>query len=229
MPPPAHISARWTGVFGVGNTVSDIWSMGLNLAQGEGPFFGSDLAPFTQVMADAWVAQIRQHVATFARLTKVKAAFVGPEGLVLREGSGAFIQHERNVSSQGGNPSTAASGINQVSLAVSTQSDTPGPTGRGRFYLPAPGVGPDAGTGLLEDTAAQAVADSCAVFIDTLNAAGFSSPIGDVVIASGGSTSKNLAPGLRRVTRVRVGRRLDVIRSRANAIPELYKGAPVAP
>ncbi len=229
MPAPAHISARWNGVFGVGSVVSDIWSMGLNLAQGEGPFFGAELAPFTQVMVDAWIAKIRPHVATFARLTTVKASFVGPDGLVLREGSGAFIQHIRNVSSQGGNASTAASGINQVSLAVSTQSDFPGATGRGRFYIPAPGIGPDAASGLLPEANAQAIATACAEFIDTLNAGGFSSPVGDVAIASGGSTVKNIAPGIRRVTRVRVGRRLDVIRSRANAIPELYKGAPVLP
>jgi hypothetical protein len=217
-------------VFGAGGVFSDIWSMGVNLALGEGPFFfGSELEPFTQLMIDAWISNIRPHVATFATLTETKASFVGPDGLVLREGSGAYIQHERPAASQGGSASTAASGINQVSLAVSLQSDTPGATGRGRFYMPAPGIGPDAGTGLIEDAAAQSIATSCAQFIDTLNAGGFSTPVGDVVIASGGSVVKNIPAGLRRVTSVRVGRRLDVVRSRANAIPERYKTAPVLP
>ncbi len=228
MPAPAHISARWTGVFGSGGTTSDIWSMGVSLSLGEGPFFGVELIPFLQVMEDSWRSRISQHVATFAALTRVKASFVGPDGLVLREGSGAYIQAEKPVSVGGQNASTAASGINQVSLAVSLQSASPGATGRGRFYMPAPGIGPDVGTGLLPEANAQGIASSMAGFVEDMNAGGFSSPVGDVVIASGGSTVRNIAPALRRVTLVRVGRRLDVVRSRANAIPEKYKTAPVA-
>ncbi len=225
---PAHITARWTGVFGGGLTASDIWSMGLNFALEQAPLFAADLAPFTQVMLDAWIAHCRPHIATFARLTACKASFTGPDGLVLREGSGAYIQHLRNASSQGGNASTAASGINQVSLAVSTQSQSPGATGRGRFFLPAPGIGPDAATGLLPEANAQAIATDMASFVNQLNTGPPGGPVGDAAIASGGSVKKGLQPAMRRIVQVRVGRRLDVIRSRANAIPEGYKVAPVA-
>jgi hypothetical protein len=204
---------------------SDIWSFGLNFALGDGVFFAADLQPFTQTMLDAWIARVRPHVATFARLTQTKAAFVLPDGLVAREGSGAFIQHKRAVLSVGGNASTAASGINQVSHAITTTTSRPGATGRGRFFLPAPGIGPDSATGQLPEATATSISTSMAGFIGDLNAA---LVIGPCVVASGGSAKQNLPPALVQVTGVRVGRRLDVIRSRANAIPELYKDFPVA-
>jgi hypothetical protein len=89
---------------------------------------------------------------------------------------------------------------------------------RGRFYLPAPQATVLVADGLLDPAVQQNILDLVMVFISTLRSAGhipsvWSRTVEDLV-----------AP----VSQVKVGSKIDTIRSRRNDRPEVYKAQTVA-
>jgi hypothetical protein len=229
MPAPGHIKIRWTGVFvdAVGETPWEIWSMGIALG------FGGDLAggggtpasfeALAQAMIPPWATRMPEFLSSQTQLTEVKASFVGADGKVVRSADGAFVQGVAPSAAQGGQLAKLPS---QVSLAVTLDSAFKGAVGRGRFYLPGV-VEQQLVRGQMSNARTSTIADAMKLFVQDVAAAAAAQGVGPVVIASGGSLSSSQPPALRPVVSIRVGSRLDVIRSRANALDEAYQVRPL--
>ena len=134
---------------------------------------------------------------------------------------GKYVEDARVVNvtdTMGGGAETngAAYARAQTALAVSLVTGRRGPTGKGRFYLPCPTALHD-DTFLISAAAAEGVRASAVTLINDLNnLPGLDSfPSFGVVVAS--SKGYNTP-----VTGVRVGRVVDVIRSRRSSIAEAY-------
>jgi hypothetical protein len=171
-----------------------------------------------------WALHIGGQASTKVVLTEVKASWQLINGLVARDGSGAFVQGVAETQQ----PAAADSNYpSQTSLAVSLMTAFDGAVGRGRFYIP--GVGQKVLVrGQMTGNVTDVVANAAQAFINAVNAAAAPLSYGPVAVASAGSVTKGLAPALRTVTAIRVGSRLDVIRSRANALDEAYVSKPIA-
>jgi hypothetical protein len=222
MPPPQHYRVTWSGILGPVATPAEIWSFSLAVND-DGPTINTKagleaLATSCRLAWSRW--QLR--LANSVRLTRTRVALVGANGRVVVNTDGAYVQGDNVVALQAGG-STPISPP-QVALAISTQSAAAGATGRGRFYLPMPDVG-SVGTDLRLSTATRDQFRDVAVsFIDDVNRAFSPAPstLKRVCIASGGSTTQGIPPALRTVSTVRVGRVLDTIQRRRNALGEDY-------
>ncbi len=215
---PAHLSLTWSGTLGDPLAPPEIWSFGLN-ASDTGFNTEAALLALTDALQLAWVDEVGPVVGQEVRLTRVRAAAVGADGLVRRDPAGAYIQKD-NVTRAGG--TAAQTGMNfAVSLAISTVTAFPGATGRGRFYLPLPAFG-SMSNGVLQVAQRDNILTRMRAFLVRVNAALTNQGHGPVVIASGGSIVKGIPPGLRPVTAVRVGLVPDTMRSRRNALAENY-------
>jgi hypothetical protein len=113
----------------------------------------------------------------------------------------------------------------QTALAVTLETD--GDLGRvkGRFYLPTPATVCDANTDLISVGDAEGYRDATVSWLNAMsNSVGFDVPDWRVVVASQGRHNANgtvrVGPQNHEVKRVNVGRKLDVIRSRANRATE---------
>jgi hypothetical protein len=69
-------------------------------------------------------------------------------------------------------------------------------------------------------TNATSFANAVKALVNAVNTTAGTRTAGTVVIASGGSALKGIAPGLRPVTGVSVGRVVDTMQSRRNALQE---------
>lgn len=206
---PAHRRLTFSGVFGSIASPYEQWSFRLNMGIGEG---GGDPAGLTTAALDAYTTHLAGLIRPHAILTEVKYAEIlagttlSPGGVYAGEPTilAANVPGAASAATQAPPP--------QIALAVSLQTETRGASGRGRFYLPAPGGGIVVTDGLLAPTAAQSVATSAGAFLSALNGPlGF----GDVSVISSKGTSAV-------VTSVRVGRAFDTIRSRRRSILEGY-------
>jgi hypothetical protein len=100
----------------------------------------------------------------------------------------------------------------QVTVAVSLRGPLAVSPIRGRFYIPLPIITLNPNNGLGDEGHIQSLADSALQLINEVNAAGADLQVG---IAH----KTGVAP----VTEIRVGRALDTLRSRRNAIKEDYR------
>jgi microcompartment protein CcmK/EutM len=140
--------------------------------------------------------------------------------------AGAFVQGDANVA-------TIAAGVYnakpfQVALAISLRTARAGPGGRGRFYIPVPAgdtVGADGLMSLAEVTGHR---DRAKGFLDQVNADSVAAGFGRLVVASGGSITRGVAPALSDVTQVAVGRVFDTIQSRRSVLVEGHVPANLA-
>jgi hypothetical protein len=197
----------FSGVFGSATSPWERWAFRLHLdARGS--------LVQNKALADAGPGLYQTHIAprlsNVARLTEVKVASLDDAGRYMQDPSittGDIV----------GTGSTAAFKAPQVALAVSLVTARRGPTGKGRFYLPLPTATPDLGSGLISAADRDAAQAGAAAFITALNA---NAHPGAVTVVS---TKGYHSP----VTGVRVGRRLDVIRSRAGQVSEVF-GTPTA-
>lgn len=151
-------------------------------------------------------------------ITRVKLAGIGPDGHYVGPPREAVV-------SQGGGSNTGVAMPWQISQKVTLETD--GDLGRvkGGFYIPFPMMNYDYGTDLWSQTDVQAQQNAVVNFINNLsNAPGFDTHSFKVVVASQGrhnpDGSVRVAPANHEVKRVHMGRRPDVIRRRANAVPE---------
>jgi hypothetical protein len=165
-------------------------------------------------------------ISNAVRLTAVQLAAVNAAGHFETDAKGAYVRTLVDFSSApttGG--SVHATEPPQAALVVSLNTSRTGRVGRGRFYLPMPCF-PSSPTDLLiSDAAAHGVALAASTWIKALNdaAANGSPPQGPrVCVASGGSVKNAVPPGNYEVTSVRVGRVVDTVRSRRNALDEAY-------
>lgn len=202
MPFQPHHRLTMRGVFGQLATPFEEWSFRLNMT-------GAIIAGEHQAIVDAadlqWTNQLVGIVRPTARLTEIKFAAIGADG---RYTADPLI---KLVNKPGTALATVASPP-QVANAVSLLSETRGPRGRGRIYLPAPHYGTGADDGQIDATAATNVATKVAAFLSALNAASAG------LVVSVVANNSTVAP----VTAVRCGRVLDTIRSRRRSIGEDY-------
>lgn len=199
---PQHRRLSFRGIFGTATAPWEEWQFRLNLAPGDGT---DDLEAIAQAGLDAFTTHMAPKIRDSARLTEVKAASIDEAGLYTSDP--AILAADVVGAGTGGGYMPP-----QVALAVSLVTERRGPTGRGRFFLPAPIGAPESSTGLMLAATAQGVADNAAAFLGAINGpAGF----GNVAVVS----SKGY---LSIVTEVRVGRAYDTIRRRRNGLDEVY-------
>jgi hypothetical protein len=206
--PPAHKRVTFEGVFGTIAAPIEQWSFRLNLNT-DSPGTGT-VPTALATLASAYTSHVRQHTTALARLTRVKYAEIGADG--------AYTSDPvlLDVDIPGTNVSTPNMPL-QIALSISLNTALRGPTRRGRIFLPAPGFGTLTASGLIVNTAAQAIATGMKNFLDAINA---EPQLGRVVIASSAGYLTN-------VTGVRVGVVPDTIRSRREKLSEAY-GATLA-
>lgn len=221
MPTPAHARLIFSGIFGDVAAPAEQWMFGLAL---------TDLAPALQqadlvAMADAGAVAYQQVVGYLpapVRLTRVRAVAIGDNGFTARQPFGQYLQADKAVSIAGGGGVTLTMPT-QVAVAVSLQTDYPGPLGRGRFYLPGPPTGALQADGTLTNAQRDNIATRAQAFVQAINS-GVATLNGSprVAVASGGSITRGIAGAVRVVTQIKVGRRLDIQRRRAGDIKEDY-------
>lgn len=234
MPAPRHFRLTFTGVFGAAAAPVEEWSMGVSLiAVPDGTYSQEGLKSAVGALGPLWGSHVASYASTQARHTNTTLALVGVDGKYERNAAGAYQRAELATDVAG--VSTTLVPL-QIALAVSLHSNYDGPTGRGRFYVPTPGIAVQA-DGTYADTTAANAASAMKGFVDAINAAvaggggtwgAPDSPIGRVCVASGGSIVKGLAPALHPVTRVSVGEVPDTQRRRRSDLLELRKFASVA-
>lgn len=220
MPAPQHIRMIWEGVFGSPSLPEETWQFGLSappLALDD-----ADTTPYAEHQAEmlTFWNNVRQLLVTSVVLTNTRVALVGPDGRYTRTQSGRYAMSDTARNSPGASANTGRY-PSQVALAVSLQSDLPGPTGRGRFYLPGPNqlVDPFRMTTAVRDTTLTALRTALDGLDGALKVITPGTGLG-LVIASGGSAVQGVAPGLRQVTSVGLGRRLDIQRRRGDDMDE---------
>lgn len=213
MPYDDHLRLTLAGAIRTSGSPTEVerWSVRLNLSHPSivlaDSFTADRAADYAADCVSFWTdPNLRQ--ASVTTLDEVKVASIGPDGKYTDE---PFIV-----------PVAAVGGVDsalifppQIALAVSLETDRRGPTGKGRMYLPSPVTAMQADFSI---TLAHAEGIRLAVktFLDNINnvpGADVNGP--QVVVASSKGYNTN-------VTGVRVGRKLDTIRSRRASLDEAY-------
>jgi hypothetical protein len=199
-----HYRVQWGGgIFTASNggMQVEVWSNTLSLlATG-----GLDPASGIEGIADALTAF---HASAFTSIDSrcalqyVKVNQIGADGKYVSQNTNVVVRNQRGAS-QGAEPIQSA-------LRVSLDDGSRNPRARGGWYIPC-------FTGAIQSDwqVSEAIAEQVAGRVQTLLAA-LNAPNQTVVIAS------RVGASLTTVTRLRVGRQVDTIRRRRNAIPENY-------
>lgn len=216
MPTPAHTLVTWSGVFGTPAAPIEIWQMSLKLGEGVFANQAARLATADR-MAAAWRDTLRLKCLPIVSLTRTRVAQVSAEGLVTKDEEGTYNQAD-SVTVATGNSAGSTMPL-QTSLCISLVTARSGPSGKGRFYLPAPGASLGADTRMSQaDTAS--FATSAKAFLVAVDAAWTATPGPTSIGGNVGvySTKGFVSP----VTGVRVGRVLDTQRRRRGDLVEEY-------
>lgn len=214
MPYAEHLRLTCSGVFKLSSgSIWETFAYRVNLSSPPGLAIPFSLQRATDYAADAvaFHGSAGPNISAVARLTEVKLAKIGPLGKYLLD---PFIIA---VDQPGGNPG-GLSQAPQVAWAMSMGSARRGPTGKGRFYIPLPNVTPNSADGKVDAVAANNANNALKIFLDNLNnTPGVDGQAPKVVIASRKGYNSD-------VTTCRVGRVLDTVRSRRQAVGESYVG-----
>lgn len=210
-PKPAHIRCTWSGIFGQPGAPIEEWSFSLSLPPDATVSGFSDLQidGLANGMRTCYVSALNPQMPSDVHLTESRFAAVGANGKVLLRADGSYIQ---GINVQPSLGVTAPAGIPlQTALCVSLVTARPGPTGKGRFFLPFPGVAIEVATKTLNLSGATVMLDRCRDFLVAVNLL----TEGDVSVVS---TKGYLST----VIGLRVGLVPDTMRSRRGRIPEGY-------
>jgi hypothetical protein len=167
--------------------------------------------PVPQQMEDVsaacqlWFSRATSSIWNTAKLTQVKFAIIGANGLYAGDPYISTFLQVSGASSSNTHPF-------QVSRVITLDTARNGPTGRGRFYSPAP-TGSVESDGSQQAAVALEAAGSAKTLISDVNIA-LTGAARVVVASSAGYNSS--------VTSVRVGRVLDTVRSRRTSLREGY-------
>lgn len=207
---PAHLLVTYRGIYGTVAAPLEEWSFSLKFENKV-----DDTIERLQGFADGalsagWTVHLDEVFPTDVRLTECRAAYILGSGLTQVNSDGTYLQGVKaNLDLPG-----VAVGANplplQTALCVSLQTARSGPTGKGRFYVPTPGVNLDS-SHVMPQGATEAYATAFGQFINGLETA---MDRRCIVASSKGYTSP--------VTSVRVGRVLDTMRSRREGQAEGY-------
>jgi hypothetical protein len=198
-----HRRLTFSGIFGPAAAPYERWAFRFNLFNNIGAV--GSLQALVDAAQASWTGQLALMTHGMARLTEIKTAPIGVDGLYTGD---PFIKNMNvpGTNNQGGKYPP------QVALAVSLNTATRGPRGRGRIFLPAPGAVFGGDDGAISASDATEYATRVASLINAINGV---SGFGSVAVASSFG-------GIDQVTSVRCGRVYDTIRSRRSSIVEAY-------
>lgn len=203
MPTPAHTRVTFSGTLGAPSSPVEKWSFGLNFR----PPAAAPGAPRNTVAtncATAYTEHLLAITPPFATLTEVKVAAIQADG-TYADDPGILEGSYQGTSGGIVYPYDMA-------LVVSLVTATRGAKGRGRYYPPAPGYPLNNTDGKISATSRDTFATAHLAFLQALQEV---PGLGSLVVAS---TSGILSD----VTDIRVGRVMDVVRSRRSGIDEEY-------
>lgn len=212
MPAPTHTRVTFSGIFGATTGPSEIWNFGLHF----GPLQATTAAAATTIAGNLitpWTSYMKPMFTSDVVLTKVRVAVVAADGHVAKDFDGSYKQGDWvGVNAGSGTRATGTGYLPlQTAMVGSLSSARPDATGKGRFFLPFPGVYALAADYRLGASDAQSLAGSLKSFIN----AAVTAVQAPLVIASSKGYLSN-------VTTVRVGRVPDTMRSRRNQELEAY-------
>lgn len=212
-----HCRVTCSGILGTVAQPAEIFSWGF---QYQHPSPSSDATLYEQIatLIYAYHQNPLVHIASNAFMTNVKFSEIDETGHVIGNPYNA------------GTATPVAGGVApiglpfQVAMGVSLRTGNRGISKRGRFYLPVPGVGVNAGDGLLTAGTVQDISDTTATLLTNVNTKIRAAHPGssDYAVCVASSKGYNTV-----VTAVNVGRVLDTQRRRRNALPETYNVHPV--
>lgn len=217
MAKPAHHRLTFSGVVGTSSAPIEQWSFGLSLSDDATINAWDDLTidAYASSMKDAYAANIDPIMQATTVLTEVRYACIGADGIHVRtRPDGSYVQGIWTGVDAGG---LGAIGMPlEVAIVATFDTARSGPRGRGRIFLPFPAFDVDTLSKRLNDVQAANIAGPVAELIRDVNSAG--DPVVSVVSKFG-----FVSP----VTRVRVGRVPDVLRSRRRDAVEGYASVTV--
>lgn len=220
MPFKPHI--RCTAIGSLGTASLEQFSYSLNIGSVDMPLpgLGPNTAFFDDIAEDfrQFHGSIGAGIHAAATLKEVKFASINALG---KYNEDPYVVNV--VDTQGGGQGGALRPP-QVALAVSLMTARRGASGRGRFYIPLPSMNLSVADLTIAADQADLVQASAAALVNNINNAPGIDVLGlQVIVASTKGFNTE-------VTGVRVGRVMDTIRSRRNAIPEGYRSvSPVQP
>lgn len=206
----AHSKMTFEGIFGTVAAPAEIWSFSVKFGViGVGP--PADLTEVTAnaaAGAAAWATHIAPLHHGRVRLQRVLFSRHDEGGLTQTMPDGSYVQGEALVDTPGTSGWTTNFPL-QIATCVSLVTPRPGPSGRGRFFLPQTVQGLNDAF-VMGNTGSGTVANAAKDLLNALEAV-----TGEVRVfsAKGFSTA---------VTHVRVGGVMDTMRSRRNAQEEVY-------
>lgn len=212
MPTLDHRLYTWSGVFGSATSPIESWQFSLK-AGSLGSLTAAEQDAQATALANAYAESWRATMPPWVILTGVTSVDVDASGKYDTRADGSYLRGEWAGSFDGLFGDTVKYPL-QTALTISLTSARPGPTGKGRFFIPMPGAVLDAGH-RISSGQVQGFADRAAEFIRDVNAAG--QPV--QIFSSKGYASI--------VTGVRVGRVPDTMRSRRGDMIESYLAAAV--
>lgn len=207
MPKPAHMRATFSGT--IGNGLEE-FAVNVNFTPAV-PGTDAELDEEAGVARTAFLTHLAPLYTNRLILTEARIASVDGTGHYLTRDDGSY-QVGINSTPQGGSGVTATNGIQalQVALCVTLLTARPGPTGKGRIFLPWPdtiGLGTDF---RITEAQATTVATASKAFLNALK--NVSESYKPAVVSSKGYASL--------ITGVRVGRVPDTMRSRRGDLLE---------
>lgn len=219
-----HLRVSFSGTMGPAATPAEIFSFNVCLSPPpSSPVPGRGDLTTMAAGCSTGLLPLLNRISNGAQVRRTRVALVGPEGKVLRDDTGAYLQgDDETVRVGSGGPPTYPT---QIALAVSLVTGTPDAVGRGRFYLPSP-INPVGADMRLAEADIPFILGDLRTFLVNVQTACNGSPDPVLCVASQGSVSKGIAPQNRTVTAIRVGRVLDTMRSRRNQLEEEHQLLP---
>lgn len=214
---PAHVRVVFSGLVGTVAAPVEHWAFGVNFPHDAISPANDDVVDdaLAGTLKGVWDGALKPYTPGDNFLTSVKVSRVGDDGHVEKRPDGSYLQGEWVGSSVG-----AAGTITMplsTALVVSLTTARSGPTGKGRIFLPFPGMVLQVADKRLSAADATTMAGAAKQFINNL-ATVMTFPA--QVVSSKGYMSA--------VTGVRVGRVPDTLRSRRRSSPEAYVSLPLA-
>lgn len=217
MAKPAHVRVTFAGLVGTVAAPVEHWAFGVNFPRESLDADGNDAVDnaLAANCKGSWDAALKPYTPGDNFLTEVKVSRIGGDGHVEKRADGSYAQGVWVGSSVG-----AAGTITlplSTALVCSLTTARSGPTGKGRMFLPFPGMVLQVADKRLSAADAATMAGAGRQF---LNALGVLMTFPAQVVSSKGYMSP--------VTGVRIGRVPDTLRSRRRSSPEAYVALPLA-
>jgi hypothetical protein len=215
-----HLRVTMTGTIGDTSSPVEEFSFGfaLNRPDTGGQRTLSDLQTIAQAANTFYPVTISGSLSHATRLTRIRVSDIAGNGKTQRQLDGSYNHFDLTVSRDGGMGVVPAP---QTALVVGLYTPLNDLCGRGRMFLPMPGLPLIKESCQISDANAQMVADALAAFFDGVSDASASTGNGRLILASQGSVARGIPPENRPITEIRVGKTYDTMRSRRAQIAEL--------